>query len=281
MKPGIYTDLTNEDYHATTAISASFLKSWILYSPFHANYGKSDISQLIADLGTATHSEALEPEKGNVVLSTEKTRATKAFKEHYEECKKQGKVLLPQKDYEMIKGMVHGVDIDGQTIGGLRNDEVISVLLNREDKICEASLFAEHETGLLLKARPDIYSPSLSSMGDVKTTQDASPMGFARDIFKRGYHIQAAHYLLLAEANGWEVEQWGFLAVSKTYPYPAHYHALTDNAIAYGKMLVNRALIDIAKAKKSGIYPTNWGPFSTHELPQWLPESEEYLDGNN
>ena len=134
MKPGIYTNLSNEDYHATTAISASFLKSWILYSPFHAHYGKSDISPLVADLGTATHSEALEPEKGNVVLSTEKTRATKAFKEHYEECKKQGKVLLPQKDYDMIKGMVHGVDIDGQTIGGLRNDEVISVLLIEKTK---------------------------------------------------------------------------------------------------------------------------------------------------
>ena len=68
MKPGIYTELTNEEYHSTTAISASFLKSWILYSPFHAQYGKSDISPLIADIGTATHSESLEPEKGNVVL---------------------------------------------------------------------------------------------------------------------------------------------------------------------------------------------------------------------
>ena len=63
---------------------------------FHAHYGKSDISPLVADLGTATHSEALEPEKGNVVLA-QKKRATKAFKEHYEECKKQGKVLAPER----------------------------------------------------------------------------------------------------------------------------------------------------------------------------------------
>ena len=281
MKPGIYNNLTNEEYHSTTAISASFLKSWILYSPFHAQYGKSDISQLIADIGTATHSESLEPEKGNVVLSTEKTRATKAFKEHYEECKQQGKVLLPQKDYDMIKGLVHGVEIEEQKVGGLHNDPACAKLLKAKDKICEASLFAEHGTGLMLKARPDIYSKELKVMGDVKTAQDASPMGFSRDLFRRGYHIQAAHYLLLAEANGWEVKNWGFLAVSKTYPYPAHYHSLSDNAIAYGKMLVNRALIDIAKAKETGIYPTNWGAFSTHELPQWLPESEEYLDGDN
>ena len=85
--------------------------------------------------------------------------------------------------------------------------------------------------------------------------------------------IQKKHYLLLwQKANGWEVDEWGFLAVSKTYPYP-HYHALTDNAIAYGKTMVNRALLEIAKAKKTGEYPLRWGPFSTHELPQWLPES--------
>ena len=45
--------------------------------------------------------------------------------------------------------------------------------------------------------------------------------------------------------------------------------------------MVNRALLEIAKAKKTGEYPLRWGPFSTHELPQWLPESEEYLDGDN
>ena len=252
MKPGIYNELSNEEYHATTAISASFLKSWILYSPFHANYGQSDISKLIADIGTATHSEALESEKNNVVLSTEKSRATKAFKEHYEECKKQGKVLLPEKDYNMVKGLVHGVEVKDKLVGGLLNDPACARLLKQKDRVCEASLFAKHGTGLLLKARPDIYSKKLKAMGDAKTTQDASPMGFGREIFKRGYHIQAAHYLMVAEACGWEVEHWGFLAVSKTHPYPAHYHALSDASLAYGKMLVNRALIDIAKAKESG-----------------------------
>ena len=33
MKPGIYHDISNADYHATTAINASFLKSWVMKSP--------------------------------------------------------------------------------------------------------------------------------------------------------------------------------------------------------------------------------------------------------
>ena len=78
MNPGIYTDISNADYHATTAINASFLKSWVLYSPFHAKHGKNDINKIVADLGTATHSMALQPELNLVEMSTEKTRATKA-----------------------------------------------------------------------------------------------------------------------------------------------------------------------------------------------------------
>ena len=82
MKPGIYYDMTNEDYHAQSAISSSYLKQWILESPMHAEYGEVNISSIVADIGTATHSEALEPEKFNVICSDEKSRATKAYKEH-------------------------------------------------------------------------------------------------------------------------------------------------------------------------------------------------------
>ena len=58
-----------------------------------------------------------------------------------------------------------------------------------------------------------------------------------------------------------------------------------DSSAAYGggKAAANiqAAIGEGAKAKETGEYPTNWGAFSTHELPQWLPESEEYLDGDN
>ena len=69
MKPGIYYDMTTEDYHAQSAISSSYLKQWILESPMHAEYGEVNISSIVADIGTATHSEALEPEKFNVICS--------------------------------------------------------------------------------------------------------------------------------------------------------------------------------------------------------------------
>jgi len=272
MKPGLYKDISNADYHATSAINASFLKSWILHSPFHAKYGKGDISKLVADLGTATHSMALQPELNLVEMSTEKSRATKAYKEHEARCVEQGKVLLPQKDFEMVQGLVNGVEIDGgEIVGGLMGDPHCKKLLTEKDRVCEASIFVEDpNTGQLLKSRPDIYSKKLGMMGDIKTCQDASPRKFGREIFMRGYHLQAAHYLICAEEHGLEIRNWGFLAVSKTWPYPAHFHMLDDYVLDYSKQICRAAYEEMQRAEKAGVYDTRWPSFSKHELPEYL-----------
>lgn len=273
MKPGIYYDMTNEDYHAQSAISSSYLKQWIIESPMHAEYGEVNISSIVADIGTATHSEALEPEKFNVICSDEKSRATKAYKEHAELCKLEGKVLLPRKDYELVQGMVHGMETEnGEIIGGLMNDSHCGKLLKQEDKICEASIFVKHHTGLLLSIRPDIYSPKLKVMGDVKTCQDASERGFGREIYKRGYHLQAAFYCLIAKLHGWDVKTWGFLAVEKKKPYLAHFHTLGPAAMNYSMRVVEATLLEIAEARISDKYSSNWGTYSEHDLPGYLAD---------
>ena len=209
--------MTNEEYHSCSGVNASFLKAWIKKTPMHAMYPQGGgISQIVADVGTATHSMGLEPEREDVVVSDETSRATKAFKEHYAHCKAQGKVLLPRKDYTMVQRMVFGSDDNGAQIGGLYNDEHCGKLLRQKDRICEASIFVRHEkTNELLRIRPDIYSPELKAMGDIKTCQDASPEGFGKVIWNLGYNLQAAFYCMAAEAYGWEVKTFGFMAVEK------------------------------------------------------------------
>jgi len=274
MKPGIYHDISNADYHATTAINASFLKSWVLYSPFHAKHGKNDINKIVADLGTATHSMALQPELNLVEMSTEKTRATKAYKEDEARCIEEGKVLLPEKDYKMVLGLIYGIDgvtEDGNYTGGLMGDPHCKKLLTEKDRVCEASIFVnDPNTGQLLKSRPDIFSEKLGMMGDVKTCQDASPRKFGREIFMRGYHLQAAHYLICAEEHGLKIKNWGFLAVQKTWPYLAHFHMLDDYVLDYSKQICRAAYEEMQRAEEAGVYDTRWPSFSTHELPEYL-----------
>ena len=65
ITPGIYYDMTNEAYHSTDAISASFMKSAIATSLFKW-FGKSDINKLVAQIGTTQF--WYEPEKKNVTV---------------------------------------------------------------------------------------------------------------------------------------------------------------------------------------------------------------------
>jgi len=85
-----------------------------------------------------------------------------------------------------------------------------------------------------------------------------------------GYHFQAAHYLLCAKLLKVEVQYFGFLAVEKEWPHPAHFHTLDMATLEYATNVVETALTEIAEAKQTGNYSTRWGDFSMHNLPDYL-----------
>ena len=68
----------------------------------------------------------------------------------------------------------------------------------------EVSIFSEdEETGLAIKGRLDWIQPN-GTIVDLKTVGagKASPKEFAKQVASFKYHMQAAHYLELAQANG-------------------------------------------------------------------------------
>lgn len=88
MKPGIYQDISNEDYHNSpecNALSAGGIKS-ILKTPAHfkaAQTGNSPTPAMI--FGSAAHSYILTPQLGEVVQAPDINRRTKAGKEEWAE----------------------------------------------------------------------------------------------------------------------------------------------------------------------------------------------------
>ena len=179
-------------------------------------------------------------------------------------------------------GMVHGIHAPyGKNIGGLMGDPHCSKLICSEDKICEATLIAKDPgSDLWLKCRPDIYSPKMQVMGDIKTAVKADPRSFSRVIFSLNYHIQCAFYIKVAELCGWHVKTmtqpdedtqvFGFMSVQKTRPYPAHFHVLQRSAIRQARLQVDNALKEIGNARKTNDFGTRWGAFTVHELPEYL-----------
>ena len=87
--------------------------------------------------------------------------------------------------------------------------------------------------------------------------------------------MQAAHYLLCAKLIGWEVKHWGFLAVEKEAPYPAHFHTLGEEALEYSTRVIEATLREVAEARETKKYDTRWGPYSVHHLPEYMANEEE------
>lgn len=70
---------------------------------------------------------------------------------------------------------------------------------------------------------------------DIKTTDDASPRGFAYSVKKYRYHVQAAMYLDGVAATGTKPEAFILIAIEKAAPYLCAVYYLTDADIEAGR----------------------------------------------
>lgn len=141
------------------------------------------------------------------------------------------------------------------------------------------------KTGVLCKARPDlvkryppdaIYPDGFAILADVKTTDDASPEGFAASVANYSYHTQAQWYCEGASiALGVPVLSMVFAVVEREYPYAAASYTLDDQALAIATD-INLGLRELyAQCKRTDSWPGY--PTSTTDiaLPPWYVRNYE------
>jgi exodeoxyribonuclease VIII len=104
--------------------------------------------------------------------------------------------------------------------------------------------------GLPCKARVDYLVGDV--IFDLKTCQDASPEGFARQIGAFQYHLQAAHYAAGYEAiNGKPLDRFCFIAVESEPPYATGVYVIDSVGLQSGRAFMAKA----AKAFKQAQQP--------------------------
>jgi exodeoxyribonuclease VIII len=214
--------ISNADYHADPAISASQLKE-ISKSPFHywKRYVDPDRSPseptAAMRLGSLVHCAVLEPKELLQRYAVGPDRRTKEGKATAEKMLADGIEPVSASDFEQALSMAAAV----------HSHSTAGLLLGMSGQAEQSFWWDDIATRLRCKCRPDWFDGEL--IVDLKTCQDASPAGFGKSVANFGYQIQAAHYLA-----GTLAKRFIFVAVEKTYPFAVGVYELDPEALVHG-----------------------------------------------
>jgi hypothetical protein len=261
ITPGVYTGMPAPDYHAIDALSASGAKH-LLRSAAHYLAQKEKPMEPTAAmrLGTAVHTMILEPEKADteIARAPKVDKRTKVGKETLElfERENAGKLILDADVYDKAAAIADAV---------YKHPQARELL---KDGQSEVSMLWQAHGGIPCKARFDYYKGD--GIIDIKTTQDASPDGFARNIAGFKYHMQAAHYLQgYREVTGWDADHFTFIAVESEPPYAIGIYRLDEASLHTGRMLMEKAAAAFRQANEPSVWHGYSPDIQTISVPSW------------
>lgn len=270
MNPGLYNDISFEDYVKIDAVNASLLKNFA-QSPAHVQYAKthSEDSQALF-IGRAVHCAVLEPDRFKVdfiVADCEKKNA-KAYTTAV--AANPTKTVLTKADLETINGIAESIQLPthSQAFDLLKSESYNEI----------TAIARNEETGLLCKCRADRYI--LDQDGDpiildFKTTTDASPEGFSRAIANYSYHIQAAFYLdnfnaaSKFSAEPKEHSRFIIIAAEKEPPYEIAVYEIVGSAIDAGREKYQKYLGMYNTFKDADVWPGYTNSITHIGIPNW------------
>jgi hypothetical protein len=261
---GIIPNLSNDEYHASAGISKSGL--WTIHSQTPAHFkGAIRKDSKAKAFGTAAHMAVLEPhllERTYGRLPNGHNGTTVAGKAQTQAVREAGLIPMKADEYDAvlkIRDLLHADPLVQRLVSGAVYEQ--------------SAYWIDPDTQELCRCRPDIYNPALKMMADVKTTRDASPFYFSRDIEEYGYHVQDAFY-----SDGWEaagggdVEAFVFITVESEAPHLFQIYELSQIDKDQGRDIYRQAIKRYADCKKTGIWPGYAGGVQEISRPKWAQE---------
>ena len=242
IAPGIYHDLSNEQYHSGPGVSKSQLDD-IAVSPATYIWRKNapvDTEKLQAlDMGTALHCLLLEPDEfdSRFIKALDFNRRTKDGKaeeaEFLKNCADTGKTVIEYEDHRKLMLMRDSVMAHPDA----------SRLLELEGYSESSIYWTDEETGELCRCRPDRMLRNYPIILDVKKVDD---MGrFERHVEEFRYHVQNAMYCDGYANQFGEQPEFYFIAVSSSIEcgrYPVRVRPLDTKWAEDGYELYRRDL---------------------------------------
>ena len=251
IKPGVYPDLSNADYHGSNGISKTGLDlfnkdqsslEWAKNCPVDSEKLKT------LDFGDAMHAICLEPDRLNsdfIVMPpfNLRTNVGKEEKKAFE-SENEDKRILTSDEYKKLELMY------GSVMANLDSRHWLEC-----DGIAEQSYYwVDPDTDVLCKCRPDRNIFNTNALVDVKTTDDLKKFDLY-SIPDYRYHVQDPFYCDGVTACGEEKDLFVFIVIQKTIElgrYPVRCVVLPRKVTEFGRSQYKRDLENYAIAKETG-----------------------------
>lgn len=226
--------------------------------------------------GRATHCAVYEPERFATAYDVwAGRRAGKAWDDYLAAATRAGKEVLTEKEYELVKALavaVRGNPIAARYVTGIEAEQTFRGVVERSP--------AGDIPGWRfdVKGRVDAIR-SGAFISDLKTTRDASPAGFGREVLRLDLHAQAAWYVDLVEYATGEELPFFWVAAEATAPHLVQVYRCPENVLALGRERYMQWLDTLALCQRTNHWPGYAEAEMDVVLPRWAaPVEDEDFD---
>lgn len=226
MTPGFHA-LPAEQYHADRLTDSPSLsnsiaqillresprKAWFSHPRLNPDYREEHEDKF--DMGTACHAMLLENNPAALVVVEANDWRKKEAQEQRDSARAAGKTPILARHFAAVQKMVNAATTF------LAQSEISEYWFDAESEVTGLC----QERGVWLRCRYDKITKDRRVQIDYKSTVDASPDGFSRQLVRMGYHLQDSFYRRISRILGVPKPEFVFVAQSVEPPYECSLHA--------------------------------------------------------
>jgi hypothetical protein len=275
--PSIHFNMSRADYDRRGEVNWSTLKL-IAKSPAH--YHAALLASVSEDTdarqrGRAVHCAVLEPARfrSDFVTWTGKVRNGRAWDDFQRQ--NAGKEIITQSMTDAALTMARAASATPAARPYLMGGRSEATLLWTYQRATLGGL-----PGFSVECRSRLdFIADCGALVDLKTTRDASPSGFGREVARYSYHAQAAFYQDAYFAVTGKRLPYVFVAIEAASPHVGAVYRATDAAFELGRNLYVDLMDRLNACQRDNRWPGYGDGEMDLELPAWLaPDDDESED---